>query len=64
MGFLRKLLGAAVDVVLTPVEVIKDVATLGGVLTDNDETYTGKRLEKALDKISDSADDAADGKLL
>jgi 1-aminocyclopropane-1-carboxylate deaminase/D-cysteine desulfhydrase-like pyridoxal-dependent ACC family enzyme len=64
VGFFGKILGAAVDIVLTPIEIVKDVATMGGVLTDNDETYTGKRLEKAIDKISDSADDAANGKIL
>lgn len=61
MGFLGKILGAAVDVVITPVEVVKDIATMGGVLTDEKTPYTLKRLDKAMDKLSDSADDAAKG---
>lgn len=64
LGFLGKLLGATVDVVLTPVEVVKDVVTMGGVMTDQDVPYTVKRLEKAIDKVSEAADDAADGDLV
>lgn len=48
-----KLLKAAIGTVLLPVEVVKDVATLGGSLTDEDEPYTVKRLEnisKNIDK--------------
>lgn len=64
MGFFGKLLGAAVDVVLTPVEIVKDVVTMGGALNDEPVPYTIKRLSKAVDKVSDAADDAADGDLL
>jgi hypothetical protein len=65
MGLLGKLLGAAVDVVLTPIEIVKDVATMGGALTDKEGgTYTTDRLSKAIDKVSQAADDAADGDLI
>jgi len=33
----------------TPVAMIKDVATLGGELTDKRGTYTGRKLEELSD---------------
>ena len=33
-------------VVETPVAIVKDVATLGGALTDEDQPYTAQALEK------------------
>jgi hypothetical protein len=64
MGFLGKLIGATMDVVLTPVEIVKDIATMGGVLNDENQPYTLQRLNKATKKISDAADDASKGDLL
>lgn len=61
MGMFGKLLGAVIDVALTPVEIVKDVATLGGALTDEDKPYTLQRLGKAVGKAGDAADDASDG---
>ncbi len=50
MGFLKKLIKGAVDTALVPVAVVKDVVTLGGVLTDRDmpgdETYTESAIRK------------------
>lgn len=54
-----KLVGAVIDVALTPVEVVKDVVTLGGAITDQSKPYTLQRLEKAFDKVSDAADEVA-----
>jgi hypothetical protein len=56
---LGKLVGAVVDLALTPVELVKDVATMGGDFIDGGETNTGKRLRKAYDKVSDAADELA-----
>ena len=50
MGFFGKIAQLGIDVVSTPIDIIKDAATLGGVLTDNDETYTGKKLRKIANK--------------
>ncbi len=49
MSVLRKIAKTCFDLATTPIEIAKDVATFGGVLTDNDESYTGKHL-KQLDK--------------
>jgi len=46
MGIFRKLLKTGIHVVTTPIEVVKDVATLGGLNTGRDESYTGERLRK------------------
>ena len=43
MGFLKSLTKTALDTVTTPIEVAKDIATLGGSLTGKDEPYTIRR---------------------
>lgn len=40
-----KLLKAAIGTVLLPVEIVKDVATMGAELTDERGSYTGRRLK-------------------
>lgn len=60
MGFFGKLTQGVIDVATTPIDVVKDIATLGGVLTDEDEPYTVKKIKKLRDKaeeIYDSLDD-------
>lgn len=64
MGMFGKLLGAAIDTALVPVELAKDAVTLGGTITDEDEPYTLSRLKRAMKKIDSAADDAAEGDLL
>ena len=49
MGLFGSILSTALDIIETPIAIIKDAATLGGTLTDNDRTYTSKKL----DEISD-----------
>lgn len=41
-----KLFQALFDVVTAPIEVIKDIVTLGGVAVDEDKSYTRRRAEK------------------
>lgn len=55
-----KLLGAAIDLALTPVEIVKDVATMGGTLTDQDTPYTYQRLNHAYDKVDAAAKELAE----
>lgn len=60
MGFFGKLTQGVIDVATTPIDVVKDIATLGGVLTDEDEPHTVKKIKKLRDKaeeIYDSLDD-------
>jgi len=50
-----KLLKAAVGVVVeTPVAVIADVVTMGGVLTDKREPYTATALKKVVENVQDA----------
>jgi hypothetical protein len=44
-----ELFDGVIDCVTAPIEVAKDVVTLGGVLNDKDKSYTEKRLEKLKD---------------
>ena len=46
MGLLGTLLKTTLHVVTAPVEIVKDVATMGGVLTDQHQPYTAQRLKK------------------
>jgi hypothetical protein len=41
-----ELFDGLIDVVTSPIEVAKDVVTLGGVLNDKEESYTERRLKK------------------
>ena len=55
-GTLSALTQAAVGVVTLPVSAVADVVTLGGVLTDKKETYTGKRAKDVMDALDDAVD--------
>ncbi len=60
MGFFGKLTKLALDLIETPVAIVKDVATLGGALTDKDKPYTQKKLEDIgddYDELKESLDD-------
>lgn len=50
----------ALDVIETPIAIVKDVATLGGSITEQDEPYTVQKLRdigKDYDKMKDSLED-------
>lgn len=60
MGFWKKMCAATIETALLPVDLVKDVATLGGSVLGNDTTYTGDRLrsiggdiESALNELKD-----------
>ena len=53
MGLFGTLLRTAIHTVTLPVDVVKDVATLGGVLTDEDESYTLKKAKKIENDVDD-----------
>lgn len=54
-GMLESLAKAATAVVTVPVGIAADVATLGGVLTDQDQPYTARALGDAMDNLRDAA---------
>ena len=60
MGLFGKLLKTGFDVVTTPSEIVKDVSTMGGLLTDEDKAYTIKRLERLADDAEEIRDDLDD----
>jgi len=60
MGLFGNILKLGMDIVESPVSVVKDVVTLGGLLTDEERSYTGSKLEDIQDdwdSIKDSLDD-------
>ncbi len=60
MGFFGKLALLALDVIETPVAIIKDAATLGGSLTDQDKPYTAQKLSDIQDDYDLLKDDLKD----
>ena len=55
-GMLNKLAKATVGVVVhTPVAVVADVLTLGGVTTDKRQPYTAEALSNVLKNVKDAA---------
>lgn len=55
MGLFSSLTKAVVGVVIeTPVSIVADITTLGGVLTDKDKSYTSASLEKVIKNLQDS----------
>ena len=46
MSLLGKLLKTGIDIVTTPISITADLLTLGGELTDNDESYTSKNFKR------------------
>lgn len=50
------MIGLALDIVETPIAVIKDAATLGSQLTDEGEPYTERKLQELRDDYKDLKD--------
>jgi hypothetical protein len=46
MGILGKIISITLNVVEIPVAIIKDAATMGGALTDEDKPYTAQKIEE------------------
>lgn len=51
MSFFDKLGKTVINLALTPVEVVKDIATLGGAIVDKDEPFTLQRLKKLCEDL-------------
>ena len=47
-------------VIETPVALVKDVATLGGAITDQDTPYTLQSLEKVAENLSNATTPSKD----
>lgn len=46
MGLFGSFLKTVIDVVETPVAIVKDIATAGGSLTDQNKPYTQQKIEE------------------
>lgn len=57
MGFFGKLLKATIETVTLPIDVAKDVISMGGVIDDQDQPYTVQRLKKIKGDLEDAADE-------
>lgn len=53
MSLFGQLVRTVVNVVALPVEVVRDVVTLGGVATGQETPYTVQRLEKLKEEAED-----------
>jgi len=60
MGLFDKLLKTTFDVVTLPVDIVKDVATMGGVLTDENKPYTAQKFERLGDDLEEVRDEIDD----
>lgn len=60
MSIFGKLLKTAFDIATVPVDIVKDVVTMGGAMTEQNEPYTVKKIDRLCDdaeEIRDSLDD-------
>ena len=57
MSLLGKLLKTTIDIATMPVAIVKDAATMGGMLTDKEESYTVNKLNKLNDDVSEIRDE-------
>lgn len=55
-GLLNSLAKAAVAVVVTPVAVVADVLTVGGLVTDQEKSYTEQAGGAIVDNLKDAID--------
>jgi hypothetical protein len=57
MSFISKVAQMTIDIAVTPIEIVKDVATLGGAVVGEDEPYTVQRLKQAAKRASEAYDE-------
>jgi len=57
MSFIGSLTKSLIDIAVTPIEVVKDVVTLGGSIMGENEPYTVQRLKKAARNAEKAYDD-------
>ena len=50
---LGKIFKTIVDIALTPIDVVKDVVTLGGIATDQRKPYTMQKVDKVIEDLED-----------
>ena len=53
MGLFGKITQGIIDVATTPIDIVKDVVTLGGASTEQKEPYTSQKMKKLKKKLED-----------
>lgn len=53
---LKGLTKAVVSAATLPIDIVADVITIGGTMTDQEKPYTAKKLEKMIDGIDEATD--------
>lgn len=53
MGLFGKITQGIIDTALIPLDITKDIMTLGGAITDQEEPYTLQKTKKLRDKVED-----------
>jgi hypothetical protein len=61
MSIFGSLLKTVVDTATLPLDVAKDVVTMGGAMTERQEPYTVSKFKRLADDVEDISDEA--GKL-
>jgi len=58
MGFFGKLLKTTIDIATMPIDIVKDVATLGGLIIDEESALAKKarRLKRDVEEMRNEAD--------
>lgn len=49
MSLFGKILKTAFDVATTPIDIAKDVVTMGGAMTEQNKPYTAQKISRLLD---------------
>ena len=57
MSLFGKLTKTVLHTVSAPIDVVKDMATLGGLATGEDESYTAKKAKKIIDDFEEIGDE-------
>ncbi len=57
MSLFGKFTKTLLHTVSAPIDVVKDVVTLGGALADEDEPYTSKKVKKIMDDLEEVGDE-------
>lgn len=57
MGPLGKSLKTTIHIATTPIDVAKDIVTMGGALTDQDRPYTSQKVRRIADDLGETIDE-------
>ncbi len=57
MSFFGKLAKAVTGVIVSPVDIAKDIVTMGGALSDQDEPYTVTRAKQIANDLTSLPDE-------